>query len=72
MSKKASKKTEKQSEKTIKIHYYRSSIGYSHKQKQLVQSLGFTKLNQILERPDTPAIRGVVNKVPHLLRIIEE
>jgi large subunit ribosomal protein L30 len=72
MSKKASKKTEKQSEKTIKIHYYRSSIGYSHKQKQLVQSLGFTKLNQILERPDTPAIRGVVNKVPHLLRIVEE
>ncbi len=67
-----SKKTEKQSEKTIKIHYYRSSIGYSHKQKQLVRSLGFTKLNQILERPDTPAVRGVVNKVPHLLRIIEE
>jgi large subunit ribosomal protein L30 len=66
------KKAEKQNAKVIKIHYYRSSIGYSHKQKQLVRSLGFTKLNQILERPDTPAIRGIVNKVPHLLRIIDE
>ncbi|GIU82113.1 MAG: 50S ribosomal protein L30 [Acidobacteria bacterium] len=65
-------KNEKQGEKTIKIHYYRSSIGYSHKQKQMVRSLGFTRLNQIVERPDTPAIRGIVNKVPHLLRIVEE
>jgi large subunit ribosomal protein L30 len=37
-----------------------------------VRSLGFTKLNQILERPDTPGMRGMVAKVPHLLRIIEE
>lgn len=64
-------KQKKQEGKTIKIHYYRSAIGYSHKQKQLVKSLGFTKLNQIVERPDTPAIRGIVNKVPHLLRIVE-
>ncbi len=58
-------------DKTIKIHYYKSAIGYSHKQKQLVKSLGFTKLNQVIERPDNPAIRGIVNKIPHLLRIIE-
>jgi len=36
-----------------------------------VRSMGFTKLHQILERPDTPALRGVVAKVPHLLRIVE-
>src|ERR687894_576473 len=35
------------------------------------QIVGFTKLNQILERADTPAMRGVVAKVPHLIRIIE-
>jgi large subunit ribosomal protein L30 len=55
----------------IKIQYYRSSIGFSKKQKTIVKSLGITKLNQIVERVDTPATRGVVAKVPHLLRIIE-
>ncbi len=55
----------------IKIQYYRSSIGYPKSQKMTVASLGITKLNQIVERADTPAIRGVVAKVPHLLRIVE-
>jgi large subunit ribosomal protein L30 len=55
----------------IKIQYYRSSIGFSHKQKQIVKSIGLTKLNQTVERVDTPSTRGVVAKVPHLLRIVE-
>jgi large subunit ribosomal protein L30 len=33
--------------------------------------LGLTKLNQVVERPDNASIRGVVAKVPHLLRIVE-
>ncbi|MCS6875004.1 MAG: 50S ribosomal protein L30 [Pyrinomonadaceae bacterium] len=65
------RKKKQEEKRTVKIQYYRSSIGYSHKQKKLVKSLGFTKLNQVVERPDTPAIRGIVAKVPHLLRIIE-
>ena len=56
---------------TITIQYYRSSIGYAKKQKEIVRSLGITKLNQTVSRPDTPATRGVVAKVPHLLRIVE-
>jgi large subunit ribosomal protein L30 len=66
-------KAEKQAETggTIKIQYYRSSIGYSKNQKQIVRSIGLTKLNQIVERPDTPSMRGVVAKVPHLLRIVD-
>lgn len=56
---------------TIKIQYYRSSIGFSKKQKTVVKSLGLTKLNQIVERPDSSAMRGAVAKVPHLLRIVE-
>jgi large subunit ribosomal protein L30 len=56
---------------SIKIQYYRSSIGYSGKQKAIVKSLGITKLNQTVERPDTPSMRGIVAKVPHLLRIVE-
>jgi large subunit ribosomal protein L30 len=66
----AEEKTENTGSK-IRIQYYRSSIGYSYKQKTIVLSLGLKKLNQIVEKQDSPAMRGVVNKVPHLLRIIE-
>ncbi len=55
----------------IRIQYYRSFIAAPEAHKQIVRSLGLTKLNQIVERPDTPATRGFVQKVPHLLRIIE-
>jgi len=55
----------------IKIQYYRSMIGYAKKQKDIVKSLGITKLNQTVTHPDSPAARGIVNKVPHLLRIVE-
>jgi len=55
----------------IKIQYYKSMIGYSKKQKAVIKSLGITKLNQTVERPDNPSMRGIVAKVPHLLRIVE-
>jgi large subunit ribosomal protein L30 len=55
----------------IRIQYYRSAIGYPKTQKEIVRSVGFTKLNQTVERPDNQAMRGVVAKVPHLLRIAE-
>ena len=55
----------------IRVQYYRSFIAFPKTQKQIVRSLGLTKLNQIVERPDNASTRGVVRKVPHLLRIIE-
>jgi large subunit ribosomal protein L30 len=55
----------------IRIQYYRSAIGFPKTQKEVVRSVGFTKLNQTLERPDNQTMRGVVAKVPHLLRIVE-
>jgi large subunit ribosomal protein L30 len=55
----------------IRIQYYRSTIACPVKQKEIVRSLGLTKLNQIVERPDTASMRGAVSKVPHLIRIIE-
>ena len=55
----------------IKIQYYRSTIAFPSKQKEIVRSLGLTKLNQVVERPDTASMRGAVAKVPHLIRIIE-
>lgn len=58
-------------EKKLKIQWYRSSIATPEKHKVIVRSLGFTKLNQIVERPDNNSVRGMVAKVPHLLRIVE-
>ena len=55
----------------IKIQYYRSTIAFPSRQKEIVRSLGLRKLNQIVERPDNASMRGAVAKVPHLLRIVE-
>jgi len=55
----------------IQIQYYRSFIAAPKTHKQMVRSLGLTKLNQIVERPDNPSTRGAVAKIPHLLRIVE-
>jgi len=56
---------------SIKIQWYRSTIGASSSQKVLVRSLGFTRLNQIVERPNSDSMRGMVEKAPHLLRIVD-
>jgi len=58
-------------EAKIRIQWYRSTIATPKGHKAIVRSLGLTKLNQIVERPDTASMRGMVNKVPHLLRIVE-
>ncbi|HEX5000436.1 MAG TPA: 50S ribosomal protein L30 [Terriglobia bacterium] len=55
----------------IRIQYYRSAIGFSKGQKAVVKGLGFGKLNSVREVVDTPAVRGMVAKTPHLLRIVE-
>lgn len=65
------KKKEETGGNAIKIQYYRSSIGFSRKQKDIVKALGITKLNQTVTRPDTPSMRGIVAKIPHLLRIVD-
>ncbi len=59
------------STKKIKIQWYRSTIAAPEKHKVIVRSLGFTRLSQIIERPDNDATRGMVAKIPHLLRIVE-
>ena len=65
------KQTSKEMSGKIKIQYYRSFIAAPKTHKQMVRSLGLTKLNQIVERPDNASTRGAVAKVPHLLRIVE-
>lgn len=58
-------------EKMLRITLVRSPIGYSIRQKRTVQALGLRKLQQVVERPDNPAVRGMVNKISHLLRVEE-
>jgi len=55
----------------IRIQYYRSMIQAPVKHKRVIKGLGFTRLNQVVEREDTPSIRGMVRTVPHLVRIVD-
>ena len=55
----------------IEIKLYRSPISTPKKHKRVVLGLGLRKLNQIVERPDSPVFRGMVNKVPHLLKVVD-
>jgi len=64
-------KTNTPSTGTLRLKYVRSAISTPVKHKRVVAGLGFTRLNQVIERPDTPAIRGMVAKVPHLVEVVE-
>jgi large subunit ribosomal protein L30 len=55
----------------LRLKYVISCIGSNKKHKTLVKGLGFSKLNQEVVRPDTPEIRGMVAKIPHLVKILK-
>jgi large subunit ribosomal protein L30 len=55
----------------LKLKYVRSKICTPVKHKLVIKGLGFTRLYQVIERPDTPSIRGMVAKVPHLVEIVQ-
>ena len=57
--------------KTLRVTLVKSPIGYTKDQKATVKALGLRKLNQTVEHKDTPALRGMLNKVIHLLKIEE-
>ena len=63
--------TENKTAGTIRIQYFRSKIATPEKHKLVVKGLGFTRLNQIVVREDTPSTRGMIKKIPHLVRIVE-
>ena len=54
----------------LQLKWVRSAIQSPVKHKLVVKGLGFTRLNQVVEREDTPSIRGMVAKVPHLVEIV--
>ena len=56
----------------IKIKLVHSPISTPEKHKKIVRGLGLRKIDQVVERPDTPAFRGMVKKIPHLVALVEE
>ena len=58
--------------KTLKLKLVRSPIGSTERQRATVRALGLRKLHQIVEHSDSPATRGMVQKVAHLVHVVEE
>lgn len=54
--------------KKVKVQLIKSLIGSSDKQKKVVKALGLTKINQVVEHYDSVTIRGMINKVSHLVK----
>jgi len=58
-------------DKIVRVTLVRSPIGYTKDQKRTVAALGFRRMNQTVEHKDSPALRGMLQKIIHLLRIEE-
>lgn len=56
---------------TIKVKQVRSRINSPIDQKRTLDALGLRKLNRVIEHPDNPAVRGMIEKVKHLVSIVE-
>jgi len=57
--------------KTLRITQIKSGIGYKPKAKATLKALGLRKMQQTVEQNDTPAIRGMINVIPYLLKVEE-
>jgi large subunit ribosomal protein L30 len=60
------------SDKKLKITLVKSIIGLSPKQEATVKALGLRRMRQHVSHADTPTIRGMIAKVPHVLQVIHE
>ncbi len=56
----------------VKVKYVKSEIGYNRKQRATLRGLGLRRLHQVVEVEDTPAVRGMINKVIHLVTVLED
>jgi large subunit ribosomal protein L30 len=56
---------------TVKIRMIGSVIGCTEDQRATVRGLGLRKIHQVVERQDTPMVRGMIKKIPHLVAVVE-
>jgi large subunit ribosomal protein L30 len=57
--------------KTVKVQQVKSVIGYDRRQRATMRGLGLRKIRQVVELEDTPAVRGMIDKVSHLVAVLE-
>ncbi|MCK5053419.1 MAG: 50S ribosomal protein L30 [Anaerolineales bacterium] len=57
--------------KALRITLIKSPIGYSERQKRTVRALGLRRLRQTVEHNDSPAVRGMITKIQHLVQVEE-
>lgn len=62
----------KKGSKELKVTWVKSAIGYSTRQKNTIRALGLRRLGQTVEHQDTPVIRGMIEKVFHLVKVEEK
>lgn len=58
-------------DKRLRVTQVKSEIGYNRKQRAILRGLGLRRINHTVEVEDTPAVRGMVKKITHLLRVEE-
>ncbi|MEM8961099.1 MAG: 50S ribosomal protein L30 [Acidobacteriota bacterium] len=56
--------------RTIRIEQVRSPIGYPKGQREVLKTLGLRRIRHVVERQDTPAVRGAIKKISHLVRVV--
>jgi large subunit ribosomal protein L30 len=59
------------SESRLRVTWVKSSIGYPRRQKGTIRALGFRRLGEVIEHADTPVVRGMLDKVSHLVSVEE-
>ena len=57
--------------KALRVTFVKSPIGYKKDQKATVRALGLSRMNQTVEHNDSPAVRGMLNKISHLIKVEE-
>ena len=58
--------------KTIKVRQVRSGIGCPIEMRETLKALGLGKMHRVAERADTPEVRGMIAKIPHLVEVVKE
>jgi large subunit ribosomal protein L30 len=56
----------------IRVKQVKSAIGYNRKQRATLRGLGVRRMHQVVELEDTPSVRGMINKVRHLVVVLED
>ena len=55
----------------LRVTWVKSAIGYNEKQKATIKALGLRRLHHTVEHQDSPTIRGMINRVSHLVQVQE-